>query len=367
MIFDILALILGIGLSANMAAHPLAIFVTKINEIRKSKNFDKRLPLKGPKEFFDLAYSFNKLTMELSETTVSKEHLEDLVKMRTQKLEQTQQELVNKAIEAGRAQLSAMVLHNIGNAITPLKVQIDNMDDSTITNIQQYLEKCYLDLKTHREHLGQYVIDDPRGKKVFSYMGDLIDTLNDAVSKLIADREKQRKTIAYVSEILSLQQTYAASEKEIKELVDLNTVIESAITIQTDACEKREITLTKELIPDLPRPLIDKNRLIQVVINLIKNSYEAIDELPNSTGEKKIHIKTFTENNRVGFEIKDSGIGIDATQMESMFEFGQSGKGSSGMGLYYCKMFVENNSGDLTLTSLGKAKGSIARVVFKVV
>jgi hypothetical protein len=53
-----------------------------------------------------------------------RDKLEQMVAERTRKLKKTQKELINKAMEAGRAQLSAMVLHNIGNAMTPLGVTV---------------------------------------------------------------------------------------------------------------------------------------------------------------------------------------------------------------------------------------------------
>ena len=53
----------------------------------------------------------------------------------------------------------------------------------------------------------------------------------------------------------------------------------------------------------------------------------------------------------------------DSGLIES-FEFGKSFKESSGVGLYYCRMFVEANRGELSLTSPGKEKGTTVRITF---
>jgi signal transduction histidine kinase len=53
----------------------------------------------------------------------------------------------------------------------------------------------------------------------------------------------------------------------------------------------------------------------------------------------------------------------DSGLIES-FEFGKSFKGSSGVGLYYCRMFVEANRGELSITSPGKEKGTTVRITF---
>jgi signal transduction histidine kinase len=96
------------------------------------------------------------------------------------------------------------------------------------------------------------------------------------------------KALAYISEILSLQQTYASREQEVKELVDLNDLMDDAIRMQLGAMEKRRIIVKKQFDDSVPKLLIDKNRLMQVIVNFIKNSYEAIDARKNDTGEKVI-------------------------------------------------------------------------------
>jgi signal transduction histidine kinase len=291
--------------------------------------------------------------------------LEIRVKERTRELEETQKELINKAMEAGRAQLSAMVLHNIGNAITPIKIQIEGMKSDELGQTSQYLEKCYLDISDHIGDLQNYVNDDPRGKNVFNYMGELINSLNGQRKQKEGVIKKMDEAVSYISEILTLQQAYAANEQETKERTDLNALIENAIRMQIGSLEKREITVRTDLNPKLPRLLIDKNRLMQVIVNFIKNSYEAIDDLNGNNREKWISFKSFSENGRLGFKITDSGIGIEPAHIDTIFEFGESHKGSSGFGLYYCKMFVEGNKGILNFSSQGKGKGATVEVMFE--
>ena len=292
------------------------------------------------------------------------EKLEQMVEDRTRELKETQKELVNKAMEAGRAQFSAMVLHNIGNAITPMKVHMEEMKADELEKITHYFEKCYLDLKEHAGNLQHYVNNDPRGKEVFSYMGKLVDSLKDREKQKKAEVEKIDSAVSYISEILSLQHAYTAREQETKERTDLNSLIEDATRMQAGTLEKRGISVREALDHNIPKLLTDKNRLMQVMVNLIKNSYEAIDELKDGSKEKVISIKSFAEDGDVGFEITDSGIGIEPENMESIFEFGKSRKGSPGVGLYYCKMFVEANKGRLHISSAGRGKGATVSVSF---
>ncbi len=100
-----------------------------------------------------------------------------------------------------------------------------------------------------------------------------------------------------------------------------------------------------------------KHKLMQVIVNLIKNSCDAIEENRRQNGHV-IEITTYCNQDNIGLRITDSGIGVDVERQNEIFDFGISSKGSSGFGLYYCKSFVEANSGTLTLESPGRYGGS---------
>ena len=294
-----------------------------------------------------------------------RKHLEQMVEERTRELKEAQEELVRKAIEAGWAQLAAMVLHNIGNAITPINIYVEGMQDGTLAQLADYLGKCYHGLTEHADDIQHYVNDDQEGRQIFSYFGKLIHALTEYAKKQAETVDKIDGAIVYITEILTLQQTYAANEQERKERVDVNRLLEDAVRVQTGALQRRAITVEKQLDPTISKIIIDKNRLMQVVVNFIKNSYEAIDELKNVERKRVLSFTSFEQNGEVVFEITDTGIGIGPEAIDTIFEFGNSGKGSSGFGLYYCKMFIEGNGGNLSITSPGRGKGATVSVSFQ--
>jgi PAS domain S-box-containing protein len=73
-----------------------------------------------------------------------RETLEQMVQDRTRELKEAQERLISQAMEAGMAQVAAMGLHNIGNAVTPMNVFMDAMQKNEMEEISNYLEKCYL-------------------------------------------------------------------------------------------------------------------------------------------------------------------------------------------------------------------------------
>ncbi len=109
-----------------------------------------------------------------------------------------------------------------------------------------------------------------------------------------------------------------------------------------------------------------KNELMQVIMNVLKNSYDAYTE--NEIQNKTIDIDLYLENDRVVISLQDYAGGIDESILDRVFEpyFTTKHKADgTGIGLYMCKMIIENSmngfikmennkNGILTTISLSK-------------
>ncbi|MBF0574237.1 MAG: HAMP domain-containing histidine kinase [Desulfamplus sp.] len=289
--------------------------------------------------------------------------LQQLVNARKNEIEYIRNELLNKAVDAGRAQLAAMILHNIGNAITPVAVYTEKLRLRNTPEIIDYIKKCYDDLIVHRSNLTEYITEDVRGIDIMHYMGVLIDNLVNENIKNSDIIDKISTGVDYVAQILTLQRAYSPGKTEIREKININLLVKDALKMQEFSISKRDIILKTNLMPTIPFILMEKNKLMQVIVNLIKNSCDAIDE----NDEQKNHyleITTYSVKNMVGLRIKDTGIGVEIERQKEIFDFGTSSKGSSGFGLYYCKSFIENNKGTLLFKSDGRGLGSTVTIEF---
>ncbi|MBF0379201.1 MAG: HAMP domain-containing histidine kinase [Desulfamplus sp.] len=297
------------------------------------------------------------------EQLVKVNQLQQLVNARKNEIEYIRNELLNKAVDAGRAQLAAMILHNIGNAITPVAVYTEKLKLRNTPEIIDYIKKCYTDLIAHKANLTEYITDDVRGIDIINYMGVLIDNLANENRKNSDIIDRIATGVDYVAQILTLQRAYSPGKTEIREKININLLVKDALKMQEFSISKRDIILKTNLIPTIPYILMEKNKLMQVIVNLIKNSCDAIDE----NVEQKIHyleITTYSVKNMVGLRIKDTGIGVEIERQKEIFDFGTSSKGSSGFGLYYCKSFIENNKGNLLFESDGRGLGSTVTIEF---
>jgi PAS domain S-box-containing protein len=287
--------------------------------------------------------------------------LEEMVEDRTAQLKQTQKALVVKATEAGRAQMAAVVLHNIGNAITPAMVFVETLGTGDEKKIYSFLQRCYEELKAQAEDLTRFVTVDIRGRQVFAYLGSLILEMTRQQEHRQEVLHKIDTALSYVAEILTLEQSYGPRALQMQETVDLNRLVTDALRMQAGSLHNRNI----EVLPELSRePLflkIDKNRLMQTLVNLIRNSCDAVDQLADAARHHILRVRTFAGKGRKVFEIEDTGIGLEGNP-EVYFEFGKSLKGSSGFGLTYCRDFVEQNGGTIQLTSPGRGLGATVRI-----
>ncbi|MCP3926340.1 MAG: response regulator [Desulfobacterales bacterium] len=278
---------------------------------------------------------------------------------KSREIERTRNELINRAIDSGSAQVAAMVLHNIGNAITPVKIDIDNILNNEAGETINYINSCYEDLQKNRGDITSYINDNKRGVEVFSYLGELINALSEEHKKRETIFKKMNKTIAHISEILTFQGEYSTRGYETYE--DLNLIIKDAANMQLVTAEKKGVIIDIELDDKLPRLIIDKGRIMQVIINLIKNSFEAVSNLAEN---RRLKINSFMENDFLFFTIADNGIGIEPEQINKIVKFGESNSNSSGFGLYYCKDFVEKRKGVFEINSPGRNKGAIVKIGF---
>ena len=126
-----------------------------------------------------------------------------------------------------------------------------------------------------------------------------------------------------------------------------------------DSLTKRSIEIVKNF-SEQPLVKMEQTKLIQIVINLIKNAYEAMDHLEKE--QRKLIITSFFEKgppDYVVLSIKDFGIGLTPEEKEKIFQFGYTTKTrGSGFGLHTCANYLIANNGSITAISEGRGKGA---------
>jgi two-component system NtrC family sensor kinase len=129
---------------------------------------------------------------------------------------------------------------------------------------------------------------------------------------------------------------------------DLNRVLEEVFALTESQMEKAGVTVKTELAGDLPSVEGDPQEFYQVFLNLVLNAQEA---MPNGG---TLTTRTFASGTSVVCEIADSGVGIPAEHLETIFEpfftYRASGDGT-GLGLYLVRNIIQKYDGSIEAES----------------
>ena len=149
------------------------------------------------------------------------------------------------------------------------------------------------------------------------------------------------------SEVVKNVRTMVRKEKQKGELLDLNNVIQGIVDLIRDDSLLEGLSITLELIPEMKMIHGNRIQLQQVILNLILNSAAA---MRNTTrAQRKIIVRTAMPDNRtVNVSVTDFGTGIDANNIDHLFEAFYTTKPEGlGMGLSISQTIANAHGGDI--------------------
>jgi signal transduction histidine kinase len=143
--------------------------------------------------------------------------------------------------------------------------------------------------------------------------------------------------------------------------LDVNDLIREVMTFVRADLKHHGITARTELAEDLPRISAVRVQLQQVLLNLIANAEESMTSV-----DERARVLTVRSQKADGYGIvvtvEDTGIGIDQTDLERVFEaFFSTKPEGMGMGLSICRSIVEAHGGRIT-ASPARPRGSVFQV-----
>jgi len=143
-----------------------------------------------------------------------------------------------------------------------------------------------------------------------------------------------------LNKIASLELKQSASYSKIESIDLLETFNDLRIVLDLD-CHEADISVRWEVPEKIPRVVADRHRLLQVLLNLAKNSERALE----SADVKRLDISVSAGDDTVSIRVADTGPGIGS--VEKLFQPFQRGADSTGLGLFLSRAFVRSFRGDL--------------------
>jgi signal transduction histidine kinase len=234
--------------------------------------------------------------------TEARDELERRVSERTAALMKTQGELARLSQVLSMAQLTASIVHEVGQPLT-----------GVITNGQACLE---------------WLATDPPN----------LDKARRTTENIVRDGTR-------AGAVLSRIRALFKKEAPAKELLNMNDVVEEIAGFLRDEAGRRGVRIGMQLASDLPQVNADRVQLQQVMLNLVVNAMDAMSTVPASDREVVISSRAEAHQVTVSVEDRGEGLGEDATRIFEPF-FTTKANGI-GMGLSISRSIIELHNGQI--------------------
>jgi signal transduction histidine kinase len=353
--------------------------------------FGSSIYVKTQDEIASLARSFNAMASDLqnqkSQLDAQEAELKLKVKERTQALEEekrkvleTQDALLRTTRLASLGELAGVAAHEVLNPMNNMNIRVERIhqqlqsseksDSELLSEIVTSWNSSYSKgwLSFEQEFM------KPTGQPAKTLgQEDLINLAGIAqdISKRVEERAEDMKflgrEIIRVTRIVNNMRALSRVGGERRPL-DIHTPIEEIFLTLGDLFKKRNIDFIKDFSAS-PREsfyiLGDKDELVQVFSNLIRNAMQAVSVANRRAGT--VRVSTKIDNSRVEVRIIDNGIGIDRQNLGKMFEVNfttKSAEEGTGLGLSISRRLVRAFGGDIEIENTVEGKGTTFLIWF---
>jgi sensor domain CHASE-containing protein len=335
----VVVLLLMIALLNREVLSPLARMTRHALALGKSDDLTSRLDLKRADELGELAREFDEMVGRLDEA---------------------RRQLVDQSFDAGIAENASGVLHNLGNAITPLSVKVAHLQKSLTLAPTG-------DVGLALEELAQGVPDAARKSDLDEFLRLTSQELAGVVTGALREVESVTRMTEAMQQIIGEQAQHARSDKVI-ETIGLSELVEQSVELVSPDLRKLLSIEVDGSLRELGIVRVARTTLKQVFLNLIVNAAEAIRDAGQESGLLRISARVMQQaaGEQIELIFADNGPGIPASNLPRIFEKGFSTKSQQtnrGIGLHWCANAMNSLGGHLRAESAGPNRGATIHVV----
>jgi PAS domain S-box-containing protein len=271
------------------------------------------------------------------------------------RLNEVHGQLVDASRQAGMAEVATSVLHNVGNVLNSVNVSSSLIADHLRKSKVSSLGKVIALMEEHKADLGNFFVNDPKGKQVPDYLANLAAHLVQEQEEVLREVASLAENVHHIKEIVSMQQNYARTFG-VQELLPVADLLEDALRLNSGAMMRHNIKLVREYA-EVPPVLTEKHKVLQILVNLIRNAKHACDDSKNE--DKQITLRITNGDDRVRIQIIDNGVGIATENLTRIFNHGfTTRREGHGFGLHSGAIAAKEIGGSLTAFSEGHGRGA---------
>jgi len=166
--------------------------------------------------------------------------------------------------------------------------------------------------------------------------------------------EKARREAHRAGSIIQRLRQLTEKRAPERRSIDLNAIVEDAVDL-TLIGHDRSVRMVRAYREDLPAVLADQVQIQQVVVNLVRNAFEAV----RGRRDAEIVVSTAVEDRFVLISVADNGPGIPPEHHADLFRAFKTGKQSGmGLGLAISRTIVQSHGGELLVDPGGGGHGA---------
>jgi two-component system, NtrC family, sensor kinase len=272
-------------------------------------------------------------------------------------LASAQQQLMASARRAGMAEIAIGVLHNVGNVLNSINVSATLATDRLRQSKVSDLVRAVNLFEQHSADLATFLTADPKGKQLPAFLGLVATHLADERVDILKELELLNTKVNHVKTIVSTQQSYAGVAG-VTETVDVSTLLDDAMKLNSASLDRHRITVSREY-DEIPPVRLDKQKSLQILVNLIKNAKDACTERVDLDERKLIVKAKVADDKTLQIHVIDNGVGIPPGNLTRIFSHGFTTKKTGhGFGLHSSANAAHELGGSLVAYSDGPGHGA---------
>lgn len=271
-------------------------------------------------------------------------------------LDQLNRRLIETSRLAGMAEIATGILHNVGNVLNSVNVSAEVVTEQVRRSRASNLSRAVEILREHEGHLAEFLTTDQRGKILPEYLFTLSEQLVQEHNEILSELASLSQNIEHIKQVVAMQQSYATLSGVFEQLNPAE-LVEDALRMNAAALERHKVQVVREFAPDLPRVDVDRHKVLQILINLIRNAKQAMDD--TRFASRRLTVRVEPRNDLVLIRIQDNGAGISAENLTRVFQHGFTTKqGGHGFGLHGGANAAKEMGGWLSASSDGLGLGA---------
>jgi len=278
------------------------------------------------------------------------------------KIEEVQAQLLTTARLAGMAEIATNVLHNVGNVLNSINVSADVIGTQLRASKLKGLARSVALLDAHTEDLAEFLTQDSKGRLLPTYLRELARTLSIEHEAIATELGALCSCVEHIKQVIATQQSYAGTPR-IVEPARVDELLDDALRMNANALMRHKVDVVKNYTT-LPMLLLDRHRVLQVLVNLISNAKQALDAVADRRALITLNAVLLEgmggmDGPALRVTVTDNGEGIAPENLTLVFSHGfTTRKNGHGFGLHSCVLAAQEMGGSLHVHSDGPGQGA---------